>query len=306
MSLALAKQILVLFLMMGGGYALVKLKIIPASGSSVISKIVIYLVTPCVLISSFQVKLTKETMAGFLLCIFAALLIHGILFVLMWILNKFFHFTAIEKTSIMYSNSGNLIFPLITALLGEDWIIYSSAFLCVQLFFIWSHCRSCIEGEKHIDLKKIFTNINIISIFIGLFLLIMGIELPSVLADTMDSLSNTVGPLSMIMIGMILSQVKWKEFIFSKRFYLVIFLKMIVTPVLIMLVLKYSGLVNMHSDGKTLLFISLLAVSTPSAAAVVQISQLYDNDTKYASAINSATALVSLLSMPLVVALYYI
>lgn len=306
MSLALAKQILELFIMMGCGFALVKLRILPPSASSVISKLVIYIVTPCVLINSFQVKLTAETEKGFLLCVFTAFLIHAVLFVLIGILNKFLHFSAIEKTSIIYSNSGNLIFPLITALLGEEWIIYSSAFLCVQLFFIWSHCRSVIEGESHIDMKKILTNVNIISIFIGLFFLLTGIQLPSVISDTMSSLSAMVGPLSMIMIGMILSQVDWSEYIASKRFYLVVFLKMVVTPVLIMLLLKYSGLSAFHPEGKTLLFMSLLAVSTPSAAAVVQISQLYDRDTKYASALNSATALVSLITMPLVVAFYYL
>jgi malate permease and related proteins len=305
MGIALAKQIFVLFFMMGGGFALVKLKILPASGSSIISKLTIYLVMPCVLINSFQVKLTAETRSGFLLCIFAALLIHGILFLSMAILNRIFHFTPIEKTTIMYSNSGNLIIPLITALLGSEWVLYASAFLCVQLFFIWSHCRSVIEGEAHIDIKKILTNINIIAIFIGLFFLITGIQLPSVIEDTMTSLSSTVGPLSMIMIGMILAEVKWKDYIYSKRFYLVVFMKMIFVPVLIMLFLKFSLLMSMHPQGQTLLFLSLLAVSTPGAAAVVQIAQLYDKDTKYASALNSATALISLITMPLVVSLYY-
>ena len=306
MALSLARQILILFMMMFGGFILVKLKILPSSGSKILSLIIIYLITPCVLISSFQVDLTEQTRSGFLLCLFTALLIHVILFLATAILDRFFYFTPIEKTSVIYSNSGNLIFPLITALLGDEWVIYASAFLCVQTFFVWTHCPSVIEGRPQFNLKKILANVNIIAIFIGVILLITGITLPSVINDAMDNLSSTIGPLAMIMIGMILAEVNWKETLGNKRLYLIAFLRMIIIPFLIMLVLKLSPLAKTNPSGTTLLFISLLGVSTPTAAAVTQIAQLYDKEVKYASAINAVTTLMSIVTMPLIIALYYL
>ncbi len=305
MALSLAHQIFILFIMMFGGFILVKFKLLPASGSKVISELIIYLITPCVLISSFQVKLTDETRSGFLLCFVVALLIHAIFFVVTWILDRFFHFTPIEKVTVIYSNCGNLIFPLITALLGDEWVIYASAYLCLQTFFIWTHCLSVIEGSTRIDLKKILTNINIIAIVIGVFLLFTGITLPSVINDTMDKLAAMIGPLSMIMVGMILSEVDLKSFLCNKRLYMVTILRMIVLPFITMLVLKFTPLAEMNPNGKTLLFISLLAASTPAAASVTQLSQLYDREVKYSSALNAITTLTSIATMPLIIAFYY-
>lgn len=56
---------------------------------------------------------------GFLLALLAAVLIHVILFFLCWILGKFLEFNSVEKASLIYSNAGNLIIPLVTSVLGE-------------------------------------------------------------------------------------------------------------------------------------------------------------------------------------------
>lgn len=305
MALSLARQIFILFMMMFGGFILVKTKVLPASGSKVLSVLIIYLITPCVLINSFQVSLTDQTRSGFLLCLVAALLVHVIIFPLIGGLNLFCHFTPIEKASIIYSNCGNLTFPLITALLGGEWVIYASAFLCVQTVLVWTHCASLIEGNPHVDLKKIFTNTNIIAIIIGVILLFTNTTVPSVIGETMDTLASMIGPLSMIMIGMILGDIDWKETLCNKRLYLITFFRMIVVPFVIMLFLKFSPLAGTNPQGQKLLYITLLAVSTPAAASVTQLSQLYDREVKYSSAINAVTTLLSIFTMPLIVALYY-
>ena len=78
---------------------------------------------------------------------------------------------------------------------------------------------------------------------------------------------------------------------------------MVVTPLLILLFLKY--LLGFNGKGwKTILLISLMAVITPSATTVVQLAQLYDQDPVYASTINVMTTLVSIITMPLMVMLY--
>ena len=64
------------------------------------------------------------------------------------------HLDAVEKSSMIYSNAGNLIIPIVTAVLGKEWVIYSSAFLSVQLFLLWSHAKSMLCGEKSFELKR--------------------------------------------------------------------------------------------------------------------------------------------------------
>lgn len=60
-SILLMKQILELFLMIFMGYVIVKTGLLKDKDSKVISKIVLYLIIPCVIINAFQVEYKFET-----------------------------------------------------------------------------------------------------------------------------------------------------------------------------------------------------------------------------------------------------
>ncbi|AGF56153.1 hypothetical protein B0P06_005587 [Clostridium saccharoperbutylacetonicum] len=303
-SLLLMKQIVVLFLIMIMGIILVKTKLLKAEESKSLSIVSIYLVMPCVIINAFQIKYTESIRNGLILAVIAAVLIHIALLILITVLGRIFRLDAVEKASIMYSNSGNLIIPIVTSILGKEWVIYSSAFLSVQLVLLWSHGRMLLCGERKIDLRKIFLNINMITILVGIVLFVTGIQLPEIISKTMESVSVMIGPISMIMIGMLIGNMKFKQIFAYKRIYIVTFLKMILCPFIILLLLKYSGMPNLLTDGKVILLISLLATLTPSAVTITQMAQIFGNDEEYASAINVVTTIVCIITMPIMVWIY--
>ena len=109
MALILMKQIIVLFLMMGCGLAVVKLGMLKVEDSKALSVVSLYLLLPSVVIHSFDIEYTPEVMSGFLLALAAALAFHGILFVICTVLSSTFHLGAVEKCSLIYTNAGNII-----------------------------------------------------------------------------------------------------------------------------------------------------------------------------------------------------
>ena len=294
-TLQLLQQIIVFFLMMSCGFTVVKCGLIDAKSSRTLSVICIYIIMPCVMINAFQIEYSRSIRNGFLLAVAAAILIHIFLLVFVQIIGKPLKLSVVEKESIIYSNSGNLVIPLVTVVLGEKWVIYASAFLSVQMILMWTHGQSLMEAKAGINWKKILCNIN---------LFFTQIRLPVILGNTMSQISATLGPVCMIMLGMTMTEVKWKDIFSHSRIYLITILKMVVTPLLILLFLKYLPLASMVKDGKTILLISLMAVITPSATTIVQLAQLYDQDPVYASTINVMTTLVSIITMPLMVMLY--
>ena len=130
-----------------------------------------------------------------------------------------------RKESIIYSNSGNLVIPLVTVVLGEKWVIYASAFLSVQMILMWTHGQSLMEAKAGINWKKILCNINLIAIILGIVLFFTQIRLPVILGNTMSQISATLGPVCMIMLGMTMTEVKWKDIFSHSRIYLVTILK---------------------------------------------------------------------------------
>lgn len=303
-AIILAKKILSLFLIMVMGAALVKSKVLKAEDSKSISVVTLYLVMPCVIISSFQVEYTEEIRDGLVLALIGAVLVHVVLIAVTAILGKALRWDPVEKDSAIYSNAGNLIIPIVTAMLGKEWIIYTSAFLSVQLILLWSHGKMVLCGEKKIDIKKIVTNVNMISILVGILLFICRIELPAVLQDSIDTVGSMVGPAAMIVTGMLIGNMDLKKLTAYRKLPMMIFVRLMGFPLLNILLLKISGLAGMVPAGETILLITLLATITPSASTITQMAQVYGKDADYASAINVATTLLCIVTMPLMVMLY--
>lgn len=302
----LVKKIVSMGLMMALGTLLVKLKLLKAEDSKILSVITLYLIMPCVLITSFQVELTHEVQQGLLLALIAAVAIHVLLVLLNYPLKRLLGLDAVEQTSVIFSNSGNLIVPLVLAILGREWVIYSSAFLAVQMLLLFSYGKGILCDERGLDIKKVITNINMIAILTGLLLLITGIRLPSIITDTMDSFAGMVGPAAMLVTGMLIGSMDLKKLIVKPRLWLIAFLRLIAVPLLIILLLKISGIAGMAENGRSVLLITVLAVITPSASTITQLAQIYDKDAEWASAINVLTTILCICTMPLMIWLYQI
>ena len=192
----------------------------------------------------------------------------------------------------------------VTAVLGKEWVIYSSAFLSVQLFLLWSHAKSMLCGEKSFELKKVLTNINMIAILAGAALFLLHIQLPAVIEDSLDMVGSAIGPISMIILGMLMAGMNFKKILGYRRLWLVTALRLVGIPLAAVALLKLSGLAHLVPDGQTILLVSLLATCTPSASTITQMAQIYGKDADYASAINVVTTLLCIFTMPLMVALY--
>lgn len=168
LSILLMEQIAKLFLMIFMGYAVVKLGLLTDEDSKVLSTLVLYLIVPSVILNAFQVDYTQEKVNGLKLAGIASLLLLIILLLIVNLIGKLLNLNEVEILSIYYSNSGNLIVPIVTFMLGEKWVFYACVFMGLQTFFFWTHCKNVLSHEKGFNPKKIFSNINIITIIIAL------------------------------------------------------------------------------------------------------------------------------------------
>lgn len=301
--LLLTQQIVQLFLIMLMGYAVVRFGFLKSGDSKTLSVALVYLITPCVIIHSFQIDYTPQIRDGLLLALTAAVLIHVLMLVLTEVLRRPLHLDAIERANIIYSNAGILVIPLVTALLGEEYVIYSSAFIAVQLVLLWTHCKGmlCAEG---FDWKKILLNLNILSIIAGALLFLFRVQLPAFLDGTLSMMSATIGPVGMLLAGMVIADIPLRSVLLRRRSYLTAAFRLLLYPLLILLLMKLSGAAALLPDGKSILLVSFLAAMTPACATVTSMAQLYGADAARASSLYVLTTLLSIASMPLMIGLF--
>lgn len=300
----LLKQLVIFFIYMGAGFLLVKIGIMKAEDSRIFSLLSIYVLLPCAILKSYQADYTPEIRDGFMLAMGAALASQLILMVVTYAISRFYKLDPTEKASIMYPNSANLILPLVAGVLGDHYMIYASAYSCVQGLFIWTHCTSMMKGTKDLNWKKVFLNLNLITVVVGIILFFAQVHFPGLILDTLGGFSAALGPISMIVIGMLLYNVDWKNLFSNKRVYFVVALKMMILPLIAAIIFKYSGIHNLVKDGDMILLVTLFAIMAPSATLITQLAQLNNRDEKYAAAINALTTVLCIFTMPMITMWY--
>jgi len=303
-SLLLLNKIVQFFFIMLMGFALVKSRLVNSRDSIILSKISIYILMPCTIINAFQIDMDDSIRTGLMFAFGAAFILNVFMIIIGLTTAKIFHFDSIEKASVIYSNAGNLVIPLVSSVLGSDLVIFASAYVTVQILFQMTHCVSLFQDNAKFDPKKFFTNINIISILVGFVLLVTGLRLPAIVNDTLSSMSSMLGPVSMVITGMLLGGMDLKKIFTNKRIYLVSFVRLILMPLLVLLLFKLTGAKWMIDNGENILMVSFLATITPTASLITQFAQLCGKNEDYAGAINIVTTVLCMITMPVMIVLY--
>ena len=281
-SLLLMQQIAQLFLILIMGYAVVKVGLLKASDSRVLSVVMVYLVTPCVIINAFQIDDTPEIRKGLLYSMAIAAAIHVVLLVLSALLSRPLKLDAVEQA----------------------YVIYSCAFIIVQLVLLWTHASSLLQGSSALDWKKVLTNINMIAIAAGALLYWFRVVLPAPLQNTMSTVGNMMGPMGMLLAGMAIAEKPLREVFCTRRNYLPTVLRLVVCPLVVLVLLWVCHASSWVADGKNILMTVYLAAITPACATVTSMAQLYDRDAAHSSALYVLTTLLSIVSMPVMIGLF--
>ena len=304
LSLILLQQIAQLFIIIFLGWAIVKAGILKSEDSRVLSMLLLYVIIPCVILNAFQIERTTDTVRMMELSLLSAVILSVLSIVLGGLLAKPFRLDIVETASVMYPNCTNMVIPLVIGAFGEDWVIYVTCYSMVQTILVWTHARILISGKRKISLRNLVCNVNILAIMLGLFLFVFQLRLPGVIQSAFSMAGDTIGPVAMLIIGMLMAGIDMQRLRSYRQIWKPVLLRLIVLPVILVCVAKYSGLAALAPHGETLIIISLLSVIAPSAYIVPQFSQMFGRDALYASLINTVTMLLCIITMPLMITLF--
>lgn len=297
-------KILQLFVIMVLGFVLVKAKIIKSGDSVLLSKLTLYLFMPAIILNSFNVDVTGEIMEGLGIAFAVSIMIHILLLGTDFIFKKTIKATGTERASIMYSNAGNLVIPIVSFVLGDEWVIYSCAFLVVEIVFMWTHGICLFLQDKKINIKKILLNVNMIAVFVGFIIMFSGFRFPAFVSDITTSLSGMIAPAGMLIAGMLAADIDFKKMLKNKRLYFVCFARLIICPLVVLALLKIVMMFVSIENEYEIMLIPYLASITPTATTILQFSQIYGNDSDYSVVINALTTVGCIATMPLLVAVF--
>ena len=161
-------SVLTLFLLMSVGFLFGRMGLLSGDTLSQVSRILLYVVTPCIMLTSFEVERTAENQAQLL----AALAAMAGLYVAYMLLSQVLFPRAgeahqgIMRFAAVYGNAGFMGLPLIQSVMGDEAMMVAVVGLGIFNAVSWTQGRALIGGRKELSLKKLALNPGIIG-FVG-------------------------------------------------------------------------------------------------------------------------------------------
>lgn len=309
--LPLLNMVAALFLLLMTGFVLRKLGYIKEDTSSFLSKLLVTVFQPMLIIHSlYSAPFSAESlktglgMVGISVCVH--LFMAAVAFVACIGFKKADE-QAISRFAMVFGNVGFVGFPILDVLIPENGRFLGAFFLVGFHLTLWSvGVLFFALKHKHIKvtLRKLLVNYGTVPCFIGfaMYLALGAVQsfapdfaVPAALTTFTKYLSEASVPISLIIAGSLLGTRTAKQIFGDPKSYYTAFIKLIVSPLLVCTVMHLLGF-----GADTVMLVTTLC-ATPVAAMVTVVAQLYEVNPGYSSMPMSLTTVLCVATLPIVV-----
>ncbi|MFC6175422.1 AEC family transporter [Companilactobacillus huachuanensis] len=301
----LINQIVLMFCLMLVGVLINKLEFMHSQTSSDLTNVLLYIVSPCLIINAFEQPYSGSRIKQFLLAIAGVFLLYIIEIIVVKLIFgrlKDKNLRRITQYGSIYSNAGFMGIPLISALFGSEGVFFAVVSLAAFNIFSWTQGVSLFNDSDNgtvekTDWRQVLLNPNIIAIFLGILIFIFSIKIPSVPNQVIKYVGSINTPLSMIVIGNSLANIKFSRDMLNKEIGLTILLRNLLFPIIGIVLLKVIGVSGVA------FYTTIVMAACPAAGLVVLFTLQANGDTAPAISLMSLSTILSLITIPVVFAL---
>ncbi len=296
--LPVADSIIILFLLMGIGFAASKAKFLDRNGSKALSSFLVNIALPCLVVISMQIPVNADTMEKtqttlMLALIFFAISIAVAVIVPMFIPAKYSE-RGVFSFMLVFSNLGFMGIPVTQAIFGTDAVFYTTLFMLPFNLLVFTIGILMLRPDMRMNFNpKLFVNPGIIASIIGMLFFFTGFTIPSPVYDVMDYLGSTTTPLAMVVTGALLAMMPLSNLFSDYRIYILSAFRLLIIPVIVYLV------ISPYATDPVIFAIPVLLAAMPAAANSVILAEEYNADSALASKGVFITTLLSIVTIPL-------
>jgi len=299
-----ALQTFALALLIAAGFAAGKLGYLDERASRGLSKFLVNFIIPALVVSSMQRPFTIELRDEALRALAVSLCVYAASFPLAFLYVKAIRAKAGARGAhafgAVFSNVAFMGFPVMEALYGRDSLFALSVYnipFQILAFSVGPYLLTRSAGSASRLRTSSFATPSAIAAILGFALFAGGVTLPPVLMRPLELLGEVTTPLSMALIGAILSRARLGRLARDPRLYATAAYRLLAFPLAV-----YAALSAIGFGGRELAMPVLIA-AMPVAANSAILAEAYGGDAETASALVFVSTLASLLTIPLIASL---
>lgn len=296
------QTMLKLFLLLVLGFVLFKCHIFDEYTNKKISALIVNVASPMLIISSIAGVEGSNKSIVFLM-IGAGILMYIGFIILGKIINRIFPFPKkdwpVYECMVVFANTGFMGYPVLLDVFGQEAVFYASLIHMAFNFFVYTYAIMCLtksdDSKFKLNFKQLLTP-GIVLIFIGILIYLFDMQLPSVLMDTINSVGSLTAPLSMMMIGSSLAVYPIKDSFTDWRSYVFAFVRLIIVPFVTMIVCRLLHINPYYAN------ITIITNAMPVGSMVLMLATQYNANVKIVTKNIVVSTLLSVITIPIVVA----
>ena len=247
-ALVVLRQMSMIAILVIIGFGLQKKNVLNEQGIKVISKLVVDICNPVLIVSTILNGNITVTHREFLSGVGVAAVIYAVFILVGSVLPMIIGIPRDERKfySLMsiYGNVGFLGIPVAKAILSENamlYVIICNVFYC--LLFYTHGIITLSSGKEKMDIKKIFSPGVIMSI-LALVIFWFDIKFPDVIVKTVDYIGSPTVFLSMVLLGASVARSNFLKDMKDAKLWIFILVRLVCVPALAVLVLKGIGVAD--------------------------------------------------------------
>ncbi len=299
-----AEQVVILVAMMLVGFVAAKAKIITPDGRAMLTKLVLYVTQPFLVINSFQMDYSAELARNMVLVAVIATLTMGgsyLLGMLIWPRGDDGKRRVLWQATV-FSNCGFMGIPVMQSLFGETGVIYVSVYVLVFTVFVWTAGIYIFAGKTG-TWKEIFLQPGLIAVVIGILLFAFGWKLPNWAVGKLASgVGSLTTPLAMLIVGALMAEGDIRHALRDWTVFSAVAVRLLLLPALVlgaMWLLWRLGLPAIPAVDSPAFVTCVLLAAMPVAANVAIFASMYSVKPQYASHMVLMSTLISMITVPL-------
>ena len=210
-----------------------------------------------------------------------------------WLVPRFVK-GAYQQKIVQYAltlpNYGYVGYPLVQSVYGDVMLLNAQVFAIPMSIYSYSEGYQLLTNADSVSWKKLM-NPSLIAMFIGAVIGLNGWQLPTVVQTVVTNGANCMGPVSMILAGITISEYDLKELLRSKQSYVVVFFRLLLIPLALCFAL-YPFI------DKEILMIVVLLYSMPCGLNTIVFPQMVGEDCRPGASMAMLSTLACWFTIP--------
>ncbi|MBO5733615.1 MAG: AEC family transporter [Clostridia bacterium] len=312
-------QMLVMFVLMLTGCILQKGKFLPENSSAVVSKLLVFVLSPALTLSN-QIKMcTPQNLLSCSKFMLYSIVIVAVAMAISYPLSALFiknrtkdpavsYQRQIYKYALTFSNFAYMGNYIVLGIWGDEMLFkyIMFTFLMNAIVLAWG---LYILVPKSKNSKSIWSNLKtglltppFLAMVLGIILGVTGASrfVPLFMTTALENAGNCMGPVAMLLAGMVVGGYKFSELLKNKKVYLTTLLRLIIIPAIFVSVLKLLG------AAEEIVILTLIAYATPMGLNTIVYPAAYGGDTKTGASMAMISNILAVGTIPLMYYLFII